>query len=87
MKKIGNLLEKIFGYGITIVLFCGGLTFFGYLLALFIGGNIANSICTFIYKTVIPVIVYSTTILIIIGLFSMYMLKEKSLISNSKDSK
>ena len=36
-KKIADVCKLIFGYGIMIVLFAGGLTFFGYVLALIIG--------------------------------------------------
>ena len=38
LKKIAGVFKLIFGYGIMIVLFAGGLTFFGYLAALIIGG-------------------------------------------------
>ena len=53
-KKISAVLKTIFGYGIMICLFAGGLTFFGYLAALIIGGETATAICVFIYKTIIP---------------------------------
>ena len=38
-KKISDVLKTIFGYGIMISLFAGGLTFFGYVVALCIGGD------------------------------------------------
>ena len=34
LKKISDVCKIIFGYGIMIVLFAGGLTFFGYVAAL-----------------------------------------------------
>ena len=37
LKKISGVFKVIFGYGIMIVLFAGGLTFFGYIAALIIG--------------------------------------------------
>lgn len=52
-KKISSVLKTIFGYGIMICLFAGGLTFFGYVAALIIGGETAAAICVFIYKTII----------------------------------
>ena len=52
-KKISGVCKLIFGYGIMISLFAGGLTFFGYLAALIIGGNVAALICAFIYKKII----------------------------------
>ena len=50
-KKIAEILRTVFGYGIMICLFVGGFTFFGYLAALFIGGETATIICAFIYMT------------------------------------
>lgn len=86
MKKISDVCKLIFGYGIMVVLFAGGLTFFGYLAALFIGGETAVAICTFIYKQFIPVIIYISTCLILFGLLTMYMAGEKALTSSKKKS-
>ncbi len=83
-KKISNVLKTIFGYGIMICLFTGGLTFFGYVAALFIGGGTATAICVFIYKTIIPWIIYCSTIMVLLGLVSMYLAGEMALTSNKK---
>ena len=83
-KKIASVLKLIFGYGIMIVLFTGGLTFFGYLAALIIGGETAAAICAFIYKTIIPVIIKGSTILVLLGLVAMYMNGEMALTSDKK---
>ena len=48
LKKITDIFKLIFGYGIMIVLFVGGLTFFGYVAALIVGGDSATAICTWI---------------------------------------
>lgn len=85
-KKISNVLRTIFGYGIMICLFAGGLTFFGYLAALFIGGETAGAICVFIYKTIIPVIIKASTILVLLGLAVMYLNGEMALTSDKKKS-
>lgn len=84
MKKAVNVCKTIFGYGIMITLFVGGLTFFGYLAALCIGGAAAEAICIFIYKKIVPVMVYTTTILILFGLVCMYMAGEKALVPSKK---
>ena len=42
--KISAILKTIFGYGIMISLFAGGLTFFGYIAALIIGGDTASGV-------------------------------------------
>lgn len=85
-KKISSVLKTIFGYGIMICLFAGGLTFFGYVAALIIGGETAASICVFIYKTIIPYIIKLSTIMVLLGLVSMYLNGEMALISNKKKS-
>ena len=86
-KKIANVCKLIFGYGIAVVLFAGGLTFFGYMIALIIGGETATAICTWIYKKFVPIMVYATTILILFGLFSMYLAGEKALTPDKKSAK
>ncbi len=83
-KKIADVCRVIFGYGIEIVLFLGGLTFFGYLVALVIGGETATAMCTWIYKSFIPVLIYASTILIIFGLVIMYLAGEKALTPEKK---
>ena len=40
-KKISAKLRIVFGWGILLCLFAGGLTFFGYLAALIVGGEAA----------------------------------------------
>ena len=84
---ISAVLKRIFGYGIMITLFAGGLTFFGYIAALIIGGNTAAAICTFIYKQFIPVVVYITSILVLLGLVAMYLNGEMALTAESKSKK
>lgn len=79
MKRVAAVLKTIFGYGIMICLFAGGATFFGYVAALIIGGETAAAICTFIYKTIIPVIVYVSTCLVLMGLVAMYLNGEMAL--------
>ena len=79
-KKISSVLKKIFGYGIMITLFAGGLSFFGYIAALIIGGSQATEICTFIYKKYIPV-------LVLLGLVAMYLGGEMALTADNKKKK
>ena len=67
-----------------ISLFAGGLTFFGYLAALIIGGDTAVAICSFIYEKIIPVIIYLSTSMVILGLLAMYLNGETALTSDKK---
>ena len=83
-KKISDALRIVFGYGIMICLFAGGLTFFGYVAALIIGGSTATAICTVIYKTIIAVIIKASTILVLLGLVVMYLNGETALTADKK---
>lgn len=83
-NKIGSFLKTIFGYGIMICLFAGGLTFFGYVAALIIGGDTAAVICEFIYKTFIPYIVKISTVMVLLGLVAMYLCGEMALTADKK---
>jgi len=84
LKNVSDKLKVVFGYGIIICLFAGGLTFFGYLAALFIGGDTATLICEVIYKKIIPVIIYASNILVLLGLLIMYLSGESALTANKK---
>lgn len=81
LEKISKVLSTIFGYGIALSLFVGGLTFFGYLIALFIGGDTATEICVFLYKTVLPIVIKTSTIMVLLGIFIMYLNGETALTS------
>lgn len=85
LKKISEFLKKIFGYGIYVSLLAGGLTFFGYLAAFIIGGETATEICTFIYKKIIPVIIYLANCMILLGIVSMYLSGEYALTAQKKE--
>ncbi len=84
-KKLSDILKLIFGYGVMIALFAGGLTFFGYVAALIIGGDVAAAICTFLYKQVVPVIIYLAVIMVLLGLLAMYLNGEKALTPSKKE--
>ena len=84
LQKSVNICKIIFGYGILICLFGGGLTFFGYLAALIIGGDTAALICTFIYKSFFPLIIKISTVMVLFGLVTMYLSGEKALVANKK---
>ena len=86
-KKISAVLRTVFGYGVMVVLFAGGLTFFGYVAALIIGGATGTLISTFIYKTIIPVIIYASTVLVLLGLLVMYLGGEVALTAGKESAK
>lgn len=84
-NKIANVLAVIYGYGIMLALFLGGLTFFAYLVALGIGGETATAICTFIYKSFYPILVYASSVFVLLGLVVMYLRGETALSSKKKE--
>ena len=86
LKKISDVCKLIFGYGIMITLLVGGATFLGYLVAFIVGGEAAAAICTFVYKKIIPVMIYINGCMVIFGLVCMYLAGEKALTSNKKKS-
>ena len=88
MKKIFQnvlkLCKTVFGYSILLCLFVGGFTFIGYLIALAIGGNTASVICSFIYKHIFPILIYTSTITVLFGILIMYLSGEKELVASKK---
>ncbi len=84
LKKISEVCKKIFGYGIYVSLFVGGLTFFGYVAAFIIGGETAGEICTFISKKIIPLVIYTANCMVLLGIFSMYLSGEYALTPQKK---
>ena len=83
-KKAANVLAYVYGTGIAIALFVGALSALGYLVAIIIGGETAAEICTFIYKQLYPVIIYLSSVTVLIGLVKMYVAGEKSLVPPKK---
>ena len=84
LKKISDVCKLIFGYGIMITLLVGGLVFLGYLAALIIGGDVAAMICEMIYKKIVPVMIYASSVLVLFGLVSMYLAGETALTADKK---
>lgn len=85
--KIAAFLKTVFGYGIMICLFAGGMTFFGYVAALIIGGDVAAAICEFISKGFMPWVIRGSTVLVLLGLVTMYLSGEQALTIGKKASK
>ena len=86
-EKIAAFLKTVFGYGIMICLFAGGMTFFGYVAALIIGGDVAAAICLFISKSFMPWVVRISTVLVLLGLLAMYLSGEQALTVGKKEKK
>lgn len=87
MKKVVDTLLWIFGVGVMVCLFAGGLAFLGFVVALCIGGDIATEMCVFIHKTYFPYVIQFTSIFVGIGLLGMYLGRVKALSLRSASSK
>lgn len=85
--KIANIIQIIFGYGIMICLFVGGLSFLGYVAALIIGGDTAFLICEFIYKTIYPYLIQLSSFMVLLGLVKMYICGEAALSTKNNKNK
>ena len=83
-EKCAKVLSYIYGTGIAISLFVGAFSIFGYIAAIIIGGETAAAICEFIYKGVYPVIIYMSSICVLIGVLKMYVAGQKSLMAQKK---
>ena len=83
-QKIANVLGTIYGIGILIALFAGGLSFLGYVVAFILGGETATAICVFIYKTVYPILFYFSSSVVLLGLVKMYVAGEKSMVPTKR---
>ena len=87
-QKISEGLKPIFGYGIMISLIMGSVIFFGYVLAIIVGGDTAAMLCEVIYKIIAPVMIYLTSSMVLLGLLIMYMSGETALsVENKKKNK
>lgn len=87
MKRFVNILSYIYGAGVALALFAGGLSFLGYLAAFCIGGDTATAICVFIYKTLYPILFYFASGIALLGLVKMYLAGEKSMVPGNKYKK
>ena len=87
MKKVSVFLKKFFGYGIMISLFGGGASFFGYIVALIVGGDAAAKICDVIYNSFLPIMIFISSVMVLLGLVAMYFGGELSLTAEKKNKK
>lgn len=87
LKKISDALKLVYGWGIMITLFLGGLTFVGFIIALICGGDAGFAISKFIYKDFFPILIFISSCVVLVGLLGMYLSGEKSLVMKKKEKK
>lgn len=79
MKSLGEKINFIFGWGVYVCLLAGGITFFGFMLALLIGGDTGQSLSIFLHRQYFPLVIRATSFIIILGLIGMYVNHEQAL--------
>ncbi len=87
LQNVNKVLKKIFAVGVIVSLFAGGISLLGYIVALCIGGSAATAICAFIFKQYFPWVIRFTSVIIGVGLVSMYVEKESALTMKTNDTK
>ena len=73
MKKISTVMKAIFGYGLLVSLLVSALVFLGFVVALIVGGEFAVWLSAFLYKGIVPILIYATSLLVLFGLLAMYL--------------
>lgn len=86
-QKLSQLLNSIFGWGVFLALIAGSLSFFGFVIALIMGGSGGEALAVYLQKQYFPVLIRITSIVIGIGLIAMYVGKEQALsLASEKES-
>ena len=84
-NKISNMLQTIFGYIMMVCLFAGSILFILSMIALIVGGDVAESISIFAYTKFAKVLIMVSSVGILIGLAAMYFRGETALTPTKKE--
>ena len=82
MQKAAEIASKIFGWGVCLCLFAGGLAAIGYIAALILGGGDGGAgftLARFIQQKYFPIVIRIATASVITGLIAMYLSGQKAL--------
>ena len=77
--KLYNALQKAYGVVMFVSFFAGLLPIVPFIAALFIGGETATAICTFLYQQYYVWVIAGASIAVIIGFVAMYVGKKEGL--------
>ena len=73
MKKLHNILTKIYGFLMTASFFGGLLPLIPFIIAIIIGGTTGEAIAVFLYKQVYPWIIAMGSVAVLVGLVDIYV--------------
>ena len=85
--KIYNVINKIYGFLMTIAFFAGVLPIIPFIVAICIGGSAAEAICLFLYNDYYKWVILAASVAVLIGLVGMYVGKQQGLSVKSVDKK
>ena len=86
-QTISKILTKIWGVAVYLLLFAGGITVLGFAAAFIAGGSTGERIAMFIYEDIFSVIIFATSILIVLGWRKMELSGELELTAGEKKSR
>ncbi len=78
-EKLFNILKKTYGIMMTVSFFAGGLPLIPFVVALIIGGPIAEKISVFLIDSYYPWVIILGSLAIVVGLIAMYIGKLEGL--------
>ena len=78
-QKLLNLCKTIYGWGMTISFFAGGLPVVPFVFAIAIGGSWGEGVAVFLYRQYYPCVILLASICMVIGLIAMYLEKQQGL--------
>ncbi len=79
MKKICDIINKIYGILMFSSFFGGFLPLIPFIIAIIIGGSTGEAISIFLYNQYYPWVIALASIAIIVGLIGMYLGKQQAL--------
>ena len=78
-QKIYEFLNKLYGIIMTVSFFAGIIPLIPFVIAIIIGGPVAETISVFLYKSFYPCVIAGASIAVIIGTVAMYVGKKDGL--------
>ena len=78
-KKIFNVLNKVYGFLMTVSLFGGFLPLIPFVFAMVVGGKLAENISVFLYNQYYPWVIIIGSVAVVAGLLAMYIGKLEGL--------
>ena len=88
--KIYNIINKIYGFLMTVSFFAGILPIIPFIIAVIIGGQTGEAITLFLYNEYYKWVILGASVSVLVGLIALYVGKEEGLsvksVGKKKDS-